>query len=78
MPIGFETLAHVAIDLSARPYSVIQAEWHTPYVGTFPPLCSHSFESFAVTSAATYMRVFCMDVMTIIRPKLCSKLRACA
>jgi len=27
-----ETLAHVAIDLSGRPYAVIQAEWHTPYI----------------------------------------------
>ncbi len=46
-----ETLAHVAIDLSGRPYSVIQAEWHTPSVGTIPTtLFSHFFESFAVTS----------------------------
>jgi len=46
-----ETLAHVAIDLSGRPYSVIQAEWHTPYVGNIPAtLFPHFFESFAVTS----------------------------
>ena len=46
-----ETLAHVAIDLSGRPYSVIQAEWHTPYVGNIPiSLFPHFFESFAVTS----------------------------
>ncbi len=46
-----ETLAHVAIDLSGRPYAVIQAEWHTPYVGNIPTtLFSHFFESFAVTS----------------------------
>jgi imidazoleglycerol-phosphate dehydratase len=46
-----ETLAHVAIDLSGRPYSVIQAEWHTPYVGKIPTtLFPHFFESFAVTS----------------------------
>ncbi len=46
-----ETLAHVAIDLSGRPYSVIQAEWHTPYVGNIPTtLFPHFFESFAVTS----------------------------
>lgn len=44
-----ETLAHVAIDLSGRPYSVIQAEWHSPYVGTIPTtLFPHFFESFAV------------------------------
>jgi len=44
-----ETLAHVAIDLSGRPYSVIQAEWHTPYVGNIPTtLFPHFFESFAV------------------------------
>lgn len=45
-----ETLAHVAIDLSGRPYTVIQAEWHTPYVGKIPTtLFPHFFESFAVT-----------------------------
>ena len=46
-----ETLAHVAVDLSARPYAVIQAEWHTPYVGNIPTtLFPHFFESFAVTA----------------------------
>jgi imidazoleglycerol-phosphate dehydratase len=46
-----ETLAHVAIDLSGRPYSVIQAEWHTPYVGNIPTtLFPHFFESFAVNA----------------------------
>jgi imidazoleglycerol-phosphate dehydratase len=46
-----ETLAHVAIDLSGRPYTVFQAEWHTPYVGNIPvTLFQHFFESFAVTS----------------------------
>jgi len=46
-----ETLAHVAIDLSGRPYAVIQAEWHTPYVGNIPTtLFPHFFESFAITS----------------------------
>jgi imidazoleglycerol-phosphate dehydratase len=46
-----ETLAHVAVDLSGRPYSVIQAEWHTPYVGNIPTtLFPHFFESFAITA----------------------------
>ena len=46
-----ETLAHVAVDLSGRPYAVIQAEWHTPYVGNIPTtLFSHFIESFAITS----------------------------
>ena len=46
-----ETLAHVAIDLSGRPYSVIQAEWQSPYVGNIPTtLFPHFFESFAVTA----------------------------
>ena len=46
-----EALAHVAIDLSGRPYAVIQADWHTPYVGTIPStLFPHFFESFAVTA----------------------------
>lgn len=46
-----ETLAHVALDLSGRPYAVIQAEWHMPYVGEIPTtLFQHFFESFAVTA----------------------------
>jgi len=46
-----ETLAHVTVDLSGRPYAVNQAEWHTPYVGNIPTtLFPHFFESFAVTS----------------------------
>jgi len=46
-----ETLAHAAIDLSGRPYAVIQADWHTPYIGDIPTtLFPHFFESFAVTS----------------------------
>ena len=46
-----ETLAHVAIDLSGRPYAVIQAAWHTPYVGNIPTtLFPHFFESFTVTA----------------------------
>lgn len=46
-----ETLAHVAIDLSGRPYSAIQAEWHTPYIGNIPTtLFPHFFESFAITA----------------------------
>jgi imidazoleglycerol-phosphate dehydratase len=46
-----ETLAHVAIDLSGRPYAVIQSEWHTPYIGNIPAtLFPHFFESFAVTA----------------------------
>lgn len=46
-----ETLAHVAIDLSGRPYAVIQAKWHSPYVGNIPTtLFPHFFESFAITS----------------------------
>jgi len=46
-----EALVHVAIDLSGRPYAVIQADWHTPYVGNIPTaLFPHFFESFAVTA----------------------------
>jgi imidazoleglycerol-phosphate dehydratase len=46
-----ETLAHVAIDLSGRPYAVIQTNWHTPYVGNIPTtLIPHFFESFAGTA----------------------------
>ena len=43
-----ESLAFVAVDLSGRPYAVIQAEWHTPSIGLLPPaLIPHFLESFA-------------------------------
>ncbi len=43
-----EALAFVAVDLSGRPYAVIQAEWHTPSLGLLPTsLIPHFLESFA-------------------------------
>ncbi|PWH12173.1 MAG: imidazoleglycerol-phosphate dehydratase HisB [Anaerolineae bacterium] len=46
-----ETLAFVALDLSGRPYSVIDAEWGQSPVGGIPTsLFPHFFESFAVTA----------------------------
>jgi imidazoleglycerol-phosphate dehydratase len=46
-----ETLAFVAIDLSGRPYAVIDAEWGQAPVGQIPTsLFPHFFESFAVTA----------------------------
>jgi imidazoleglycerol-phosphate dehydratase len=46
-----EALAFVAVDLSGRPYAVIQAEWHTPSVGGIPTsLFPHMLESFAATA----------------------------
>lgn len=46
-----ETLAFVAIDLSGRPYSVIEAQWGSTPVGQIPTsLFPHFFESFAVTA----------------------------
>jgi imidazoleglycerol-phosphate dehydratase len=48
-----EALAFVAVDLSGRPYAVVQAEWHTPLIGQFPTsLLPHFFESLAVTMRA--------------------------
>lgn len=46
-----ETLALVALDLSGRPYAVIEADWGMAPVGQIPTsLFPHFFESFAVTS----------------------------
>ncbi len=46
-----ETLAFVAVDLSGRPYAVVQAQWHGPSVGGIPnSLWPHFLESFAVTA----------------------------
>ena len=45
-----ETLALVVLDLSGRPYSVIDLEWRTPAVGGIATtLFEHFLESFAVT-----------------------------
>ncbi len=46
-----ESLAFVCVDLSGRPYSVIQAAWNSPLVGNIPTsLFPHFLESFAATS----------------------------
>ncbi len=43
-----ETLAFVAIDLSGRPYSVIDAEFSVPMIGGIPSsLIAHFLETFA-------------------------------
>ncbi len=43
-----EALAFVAVDLSGRPYAVVQAQWHTPAIGLLPTtLIPHFLESFA-------------------------------
>ena len=44
-----EALAFVAVDLSGRPYAVVQADWHAPQVGEIPTsLMPHFLESLAV------------------------------
>ena len=46
-----ETLAFVALDLSGRPYAVVDAEWGPAPVGQIPTsLFPHFLESFAVTA----------------------------
>jgi imidazoleglycerol-phosphate dehydratase len=46
-----EALAFVAVDLSGRPYAVIDAAWHTPAVGgVASSLFPHILESLAVTA----------------------------
>jgi imidazoleglycerol-phosphate dehydratase len=46
-----EALAFVAVDLSGRPYAVVQAEWHAPTLGgVATSLFPHILESFAVSS----------------------------
>jgi imidazoleglycerol-phosphate dehydratase len=46
-----EALAFVALDLSGRPYAVIQADWSTPAVGQAPTsLLTHALESFAIAA----------------------------
>jgi imidazoleglycerol-phosphate dehydratase len=46
-----ESLAFVALDLSGRPYAVIQADWHSSAVGGIATsLFPHFLESFAVAA----------------------------
>jgi len=46
-----ESLAFVSLDLSGRPYAVIQAEWRTPAVGVIPTsLFPHFLESLAAAA----------------------------
>jgi imidazoleglycerol-phosphate dehydratase len=48
-----EALARVVVDLSGRPYSVINAQWTGPNIGILPTtLLDHFFESLAVTLRA--------------------------
>ncbi len=48
-----DALAFVAVDLSGRPYAVIDIEWAGPVVGGIPvTLVSHVFESFAAAARA--------------------------
>ena len=43
-----ESLAFISLDLSGRPYAVIQVSWHSPSVGGIPTsLFEHFLESFA-------------------------------
>jgi imidazoleglycerol-phosphate dehydratase len=43
-----DSLAVVTIDLSGRPYAVVQAEWRGPSIGALPTsLVGHFLESFA-------------------------------
>jgi imidazoleglycerol-phosphate dehydratase len=52
MPM-YEALAFVAVDLSGRPYAVIDATWHTQTIGQFPTsLVGHFIESLAATMKA--------------------------
>jgi len=44
-----EALAFVAVDLSGRPYSVIETQWRTPMMGQMPTtMVDHFLESVAV------------------------------
>ncbi|MGD8244373.1 MAG: imidazoleglycerol-phosphate dehydratase HisB [Anaerolineae bacterium] len=48
-----EALAFVAVDLSGRPYTVVDVDWAASTVGGLPAtLIQHALESFAVTARA--------------------------
>jgi imidazoleglycerol-phosphate dehydratase len=51
-----EALAFVSLDLSGRPYAVIQVDWRTPALGEIPTsLLTHFSESLAVTLRANLL-----------------------
>jgi imidazoleglycerol-phosphate dehydratase len=56
-----ESLGFVAVDLSGRPYTVIDITWSTPAINSIPvTLLEHFFESFAVTARANiHVRLLC-------------------
>ena len=46
-----EALAFVAVDLSGRPYTVVEADWHSPMLGQMPvSLVAHFLESLAAAA----------------------------
>jgi imidazoleglycerol-phosphate dehydratase len=48
-----EALAFVAVDLSGRPYAVVEAGWTAPMIGQFPTsMVNHFFESIAASARA--------------------------
>ena len=48
-----ESLGFVAVDLSGRPYAVLDIIWNAPDINSLPvTLLEHFFESFAVTARA--------------------------
>jgi imidazoleglycerol-phosphate dehydratase len=55
-----EALGFVAVDLSGRPYAVVDAAWHGPQIGQFPTsLVDHFFESLAAGARANiHARVY--------------------
>lgn len=56
-----EALAFVAVDLSGRPYAVIDAQWHAPSVGSMATsLLPHFLESLAITARCNlHARIIC-------------------
>ncbi|HZD57027.1 MAG TPA: imidazoleglycerol-phosphate dehydratase HisB [Anaerolineales bacterium] len=46
-----EALAFVAVDLSGRPYAVVEAQWHAPMIGNIPAsLWPHFLETLAMSA----------------------------
>ncbi|GAC1545315.1 MAG: hypothetical protein NVS4B8_04230 [Herpetosiphon sp.] len=49
-----EALCFAAVDISGRPYAVIEAHWNSPLLGTLSTdLLWHIFESIAIHAAIT-------------------------
>ena len=69
-----EALGFVAVDLSGRPYAVIDVAWHTPMLGAMDAdLVRHFLETVAIHGQLNLHAACSTAATTITRPRRCSR-----